>query len=124
MGHVKRIGNVEIVLKLTAGALRRVIPIRDELAVGVKERVGPETGGQDIGIGLGDLVKSRAETEVLLNEPLDRRVEGQPIGGALILAAARNRQQTVRANLRERQDGWRGDPLLARVRRPPLDPAV
>ena len=61
-----------------------VFPVGDELAVGVEDRVGPEAGRQDVGLGLGDLEELGAEVEVLADEPVDRLVERQAVRRPLV----------------------------------------
>ena len=59
-----------------------VAPVGDGRGVGVEERIRPEAGGQDVGLGLGDLVELGAEVEVLADQPVDGGIEGQAVRGS------------------------------------------
>ena len=53
--------------------------------------------------GLGDLQKPRAERDVLVDEPLDRHVEGQAPRRPLLLGPARDGQRPIEGHLGDRQ---------------------
>ena len=93
------------------GRARVKRPVGDALDVGVEDRVGPEAGGEDVGVGLGDLERLGAEVEVLADQPVDRLVEGQAVGRPLVLGG-----QGERAEGRDEGDRRPG----GRADRPPL----
>ena len=100
-GHVERVGDVQVVLRLPARPVRRETAVGDGLDVGVKDRVGAEAGGEDVGLGLGDLERLGIEVEVLADQPVDGLVEGQAVGRALIVT----RRRAGRASRRARRAG-------------------
>ena len=59
--------------------------VRDELGVGVEDRVGAETGGEDVRLGHRDLHAVGDQVEVLLHEHVDRLVDRHPAGRPFVL---------------------------------------
>ena len=109
VGHVERVRDVQIILNGAAGALSRVLAIRHELGVGVQDRVGAEAGGQDVGVGHGDLEELTAELKVLSDQLLDGHVQGHTAGRADVLG---DRREVERADLGRGQrlrGGRKGD---------------
>ena len=108
-GEVERLRDVDVVLGRPARSIAPILPIGDELAVGVEDRVGAQARGQDVGPGLRDLEPLRAEVEVVADEPLERLVEGQTVGGPLVLGPLRQRQgsEDIETGDRQRSGGRR-----------------
>ncbi len=101
---INRMRDVEVVLERAALAFLGVSTIRDELAVGVEDRVGPETGGEDVGLGQGDLELAGLQVEVLADQEIQCLVERQAIGWPFV----RDRREVERAekgNLGQRGNG-------------------
>lgn len=82
---VERQRDVEVVLRGAAGPPVVKRSIRDELGVHVDQRVGPQAGGENVGVCLRELVPQRADVEVGGQHPVERRVERQPVGRAWIV---------------------------------------
>ena len=62
--------------------------------------------------GLGEFERPGAEGEVLADQALDGRIEGQAVGRTFILAVARDRERPEEGDPGERQVRRRGDPFL------------
>ena len=63
-----------------SGLPNRIGAVRDELAVGEEYRVAAQTRPSRLGAGLGNLVLLGEQVEVLVDQSIDRLVQGQPIG--------------------------------------------
>ena len=115
-GQVERVGNVDVVLGLATRTVAGVLAVRDELGVGVEDRVGPEAGGQDVRLRLRNLDRLGPKVQVLVHQPIDRLIEGQAVGRAWVFLGGRKRQEAGGGNRCRRLVGDRRDTRL--VRRP------
>ena len=76
---------IDIILRRAIRPPHRVRAVRDELAVGVEERIGPQAGGQDVGACLGDFELFGPQVEVLVHEQLNRLIDREAVGRAALL---------------------------------------
>ena len=82
---VNRMRYVDIILCRAVWPPHRIRAVRNKLAVGVEERVGPQTGRQDVGACLGDFELFGPQVEVLVHEKLDRLIDREAVGRSLFL---------------------------------------
>ena len=113
-GHVERDGHVHVVLGRAAGPGVRVPAVGNELAVGVEDRVRPQAGCQDVGVGHGDLEPQRQDVEVALDQDGDRLIQRHSAFLADRGHVDARRQVEIAVH---RHVGRQGGPLLE-VRRP------
>jgi hypothetical protein len=82
--HVERVGDVDVVLRGSAGPLVVERAVGDELRVHVDERIGAQARSEHVGIGLGEFVAQRADVEIGRHHAFDGRVEREAVGLSLV----------------------------------------
>ena len=82
---VERVGDIEIVLRRPARRGVGERAVGDELAVEVNERIGSQAGGEDVGVGLRQLVAEGADVDVVGHHPLDGDVEREAVRRPLVV---------------------------------------
>ena len=76
MRIIDRMRDVEVILGRTARLARGKAAVRDELSIGIEDRIGAEAGGQDVGPGLW----SRLEVGKAVNV---RQADGESVTARL-----------------------------------------
>ena len=68
-----------------AGLARRVAAVRNPAGAGEEQRVGPEPGGEDVRVGLGDFPEFDGQIGIDGRQTGDGLLQSEAIGGPLIL---------------------------------------
>ena len=114
-------GDIDVVLGRARLLGERTVG--DELRVDEQQGISPEPGGEDVGLGLGDLHHLGPQVEIGLQEPADRLIQGQATGRPVRLAPRGSCELAVERQLgigepRHRPDsgaGWGTEGLGGRV---------
>ena len=107
LGHVERYGHVHVILRLTARPIVGIVAERNELTIGVENRIGAKAGGQDVGLRHRNLIPKGLDLKIALDIALNRRVESETVGRTNIFRLAGILKRTEIGNLRRLKIGSR-----------------